>query len=50
MLNSNMDDVTASNQHRPISCVHEERERDMQVLDIYAQVCQNPPTLIFLEG
>jgi len=28
MLNSNMDDVTASNQHRPISCVHEERERD----------------------
>lgn len=35
MLFSNIDDVTASNQYQPISCVHEERERDPGITDTF---------------
>lgn len=35
MLNSNMDDVTASNQYQPISCAHEKSERHAGITDMF---------------
>lgn len=35
MLNSNMDDVIASNQYQPISCVHDKSERQAGITDMF---------------